>query len=118
VIDFPQMGSVVSHELGVRGELPPYIAIPNNHSFAGGTGFLSSTFGPFDLNADPGKAGFKVRDFSIPQGVSTSRFDRRRSAREIIEKQIRKLEADPTTLDTMDDFYKRAYTLLTSTNAR
>ena len=118
VIDFPQMGSVVSHELGVRGELPPYIAIPNNHSFAGSTGFLSSTFGPFDLNADPGKAGFKVRDFSIPQGVSTSRFDRRRSAREIIEKQIRKLEADPTTLDTMDDFYKRAYTLLTSTRAQ
>jgi len=52
VIDFPQMGSVVSHELGIRGELPPYIAIPNN-SYAGSTGFLSSTFGPFELNADP-----------------------------------------------------------------
>lgn len=55
VIDFPQMGSVVSHELGVRGELPPYIAIPNNNSYAGSTGFLSSTFGPFELNADPGQ---------------------------------------------------------------
>ena len=62
VIDFPQMGSIVSHELGGRGDLPPYIAIPNNHSFAGTTGFLSSTFGPFDLNADPGQRGFKVRE--------------------------------------------------------
>ena len=118
VIDFPQMGSIVSHELGGRGDLPPYIAIPNNHSFAGTTGFLSSTFGPFDLNADPGQRGFKVRDFSIPEGVSTERFSRRRTAREIVEQRIRKLEADPTTLDTMNDFYKRAYTLLTSSQAQ
>lgn len=118
VIDFPQMGSIVSHELGGRGDLPPYIAIPNNHSFAGTTGFLSSTFGPFDLNADPGQRGFKVRDFSIPEGVSTERFSRRQTARQIVEQRIRKLEADPTTLDTMNDFYKRAYTLLTSSQAQ
>ena len=89
VIDYPQMGAVVSHELGVRGELPPYIAIPNNNSFAGSTGFLSSTYGAFDLNADPGQKGFKVRDFAIPNDVSTDRFARRRTAREIVEKQIR-----------------------------
>ena len=118
VIDYPQMGAIVSHELGGRGDLPPYIAIPNNNSFAGNTGFLSSTFGPFDLNADPGQAGFKVRDFSVPESVTAERFDRRRSAREIVEKQIRKLEADPSTLDTMDDFYKRAYTLLSSSQAQ
>ena len=75
--------------------MPPYIAIPNNHSFAGSTGFLSSTFAPFDLNADPGQANFKVRDFSIPEGVSNARLERRKSAREIVEKQIRQLEADP-----------------------
>ena len=118
VIDYPQMGAIVSHELGVRGELPPYIAIPNNNSYAGSTGFLSSKFGPFALNADPGRPGFKVRDFSIPDGVPLARFNRRRTAREIVEKQIRQLEADPTTLDTMDDFYKRAYTLLTSSQAQ
>ncbi len=118
VIDYPQMGAVVSHELGGRGELPPYIAIPNNHSFAGSTGFLSSTYGAFDLNADPGQKGFKVRDFSIPAGVTPERFVRRRSARDIVEKQIRQLEADPSTIDTMDDFYQRAYTLLTSSQAQ
>ncbi len=118
VIDYPQMGAIVSHELGIRGDLPPYIAIPNNSGFAGNTGFLSSTFGPFELNADPGQPGFKVRDFSIPDGVSATRFNRRRAAREIVEKKIRQLEADPTTLDTMDDFSKRAYTLLTSPKAQ
>ena len=118
VIDYPQMGSIVSHELGVRGELPPYIAIPNNHSFSGSTGFLSSTYGAFDLNADPGQKGFKVRDFSIPEGVTADRFARRKSARDVIERQIRELEADPATLETMDSFYQRAYTLLTSASAQ
>ncbi len=118
VIDYPQMGSIISHELGPRGELPPYIAVPNKNAFTGGTGFLSSTFGPFELGADPGKKGFQVRDFSIPEGVSLDRFSRRHTARGIIEKHMRSLEADPTTLDTMDDFHKRAYTLLTSSQAQ
>lgn len=118
VIDYPQMGAIVSHELGGRGELPPYISIPNNNSYAGSTGFLSSTYGAFDLNADPGQPGFKVRDFSIPNDVTQERFLRRRTARDIIEKQMRQLEADPTVLETMDDFYQRAYTLLTSEKAQ
>lgn len=118
VIDYPQMGAVVSHELGVRGEVPPYVAVPNRNSYAGGTGFLNSTFGPFELNADPGQAGFKVRDFSIPENVSVQQFARRQSARDIIERKMRYLEADSATLDTMDDFYKRAYTLLTSEKAQ
>ncbi|MEM7234636.1 MAG: DUF1501 domain-containing protein, partial [Planctomycetota bacterium] len=106
VIDYPQMGSVVSHELGERGQLPPYIAIPNKNSFSGGTGFLSSEHGPFELNADPGKRGYRVRDFSIPSGVSLERFDRRLTAREIIERRLRRLEVEPQTLETMDGFYK------------
>ena len=118
VIDYPAMGSIVSHELGGRGELPPYIAIPNQSAFVGGTGFLSSTFGPFELNADPGVKGFKVRDFSIPDGVPLDRFDRRKKAREIVQQRIRDMEADRSTLDTMDDFYKQAYTLLTSKDAQ
>jgi hypothetical protein len=118
VIDYPAMGSIVSHELGRRGELPPYIAIPNNPGAVGGTGFLSSSFGPFELNADPGNKGFKVRDFSIPDGVPLDRFDRRRQARAIIQERIRELEADPSTLDTMDEFYSQAYTLLTSKDAQ
>jgi hypothetical protein len=118
VIDYPQMGAIVSHELGGRGELPPYISVPNNNSYAGSTGFLSSTYGAFDLNADPGQPGFKVRDFSIPNDVTQERFLRRRTARDIIEKQMRQLEADPTVLETMDDFYQRAYTLLTSEKAQ
>ena len=118
MIDFPQMGSIVSHELGNRGELPPYVAIPNKNAFGGGTGFLSSTYGPFELGADPGKRGYKVKDFSIPKNVSLERVDRRMTARQLIEQRIREMESNPATLETMDDFYKQAYTLLTSEKAQ
>jgi hypothetical protein len=118
VIDYPNMGSIVSHELGGRGELPPYIAIPAQDGSGAGTGFLSSTYGAFELNADPGQAGFAVRDFSIPKGVTRERFDRRQALRDIVGDHIRAAENDPATLDTMDDFYKRSYTLLTSEHAQ
>lgn len=118
VIDYPQMGSVISHELGKRTEMPPYVAIPGKNAFSGGTGFLGSTHGPFEIGSDPGANGYRVRDFSIPNGVSFDRFDRRQSARQIIEKRLRDLESDPNVLDTMDDFYKQAYSLLTSQTAQ
>jgi len=118
VIDYPQMGSVVSHELGGRGELPPYVAIPNKHRFSGGTGFLSSTHGPFELGSDPGKRGYQVRDFSLPGHVPTERFNRRLAARQIIEQRLTQLKTDPAALETMNSFYTQAKTLLTSKHAQ
>jgi len=119
VIDYPSMGSIISHELGPRGLLPPYIAIPKKGAYGGDTGFLASTYGAFELGEDPAKGrNFKVRDFSLPEGLTMDRFDRRQQGRRLIEKRIRALEADPSTLDTMDGFYSKAYELLTSADAQ
>ncbi|SMP65563.1 Protein of unknown function [Neorhodopirellula lusitana] len=120
VIDYPQMGSIVSHELGARGELPCYIAIPGKNAASGGTGFLPSIHGPFEIGGDPGteKKNFRVRDFSLPSGMSLEQLQRRRSVRDVVEKRIRALEANPVMLDTMDEFHARAYSLLTSADAQ
>lgn len=118
VIDYPQMGSIVSHELGPRTEMPPYVVIPKKSGFSGNTGFLSSTHGPFETGSDPGGRDYQVRDFSIPKNVQMDRFDRRHSARQIIEQRIREMESDPNTLETMDDLYKQAWSLLTSKQAQ
>ena len=40
-IVFPSMGSVVSHELGPRANLPPYVCIPNQPNVYAGTGYMS-----------------------------------------------------------------------------
>lgn len=119
VIDYPQMGAVVSQQFGPRKNMPPYVAIPDKVSSTGGTGYLSSKYGAFELNADPGGRGeFKVKDFSLPDGVSPKQFERRRKARSVLESRLREQGIDETKLGTMDEFYQRAYTLLESPAAR
>ncbi|MFN3159095.1 MAG: DUF1501 domain-containing protein [Rubinisphaera brasiliensis] len=120
VIDYPQMGSVVSHELGQRGELPCYIAIPGKNASGGGTGFLPSSHGPFETGGDPAKEkkNFRVRDFSLPSNLTLEQLQRRRAVRQMVEQRIRSLEANPVLLDTMDEFHANAYSLLTSADAQ
>ena len=125
VIDYPQMGAVVSHELGSQpipnrgeGNMPPYVAIPAKHGFSGGTGFLGSKYGAFEIGSDPGGRSYQVRDFSIPPNVSREQFDRRLAARAIVERRLQGLKTDENKLDTTSDFYKQAESLLTSERAQ
>ena len=114
---FPSMGSVVSHELGSREDLPPYVCIPNQPNPYAGTGYLGSSFGPFSLGSDPASGGFKVRDLSLPSGVDAARFKRRRTALEAVNAHFAANEkAD--SLDAMDSFYQAAYGLVSAPKAR
>ena len=113
----PSLGAVVSHEFGPKNNLPPYVGVPNV-PVAGGTGYLSSKFGAFELGANPGQKDFQVRDISLPKGVTDERFDRRRSAREALEDHFKTLESNPAELDAMDQFYAQAYKMISSPAAR
>ena len=113
---FPSIGSIVSHEFGPRKNLPPYVAIPSQSGY-GGTGYLGSAYGPFSLGADPGSSSFKVRDLALPSGIDEKRFEKRRSMRSIVDAHFSSLEkAD--TLAGMDTFYQRAYSMISSPEAR
>ncbi|HEX3725518.1 MAG TPA: DUF1501 domain-containing protein, partial [Pirellulales bacterium] len=82
-----------------------------------GTGYLSSSFGPFSLGSDPAAQGFTVRDLNTPGGIDAARFERRRSALEAVNDYFAKKEkAD--TLSAMNTFYDRAYSLISSQQAR
>ena len=116
-IQHPSLGAVVSEEFGPRKNLPAYVAVPNVPQ-AGGTGYLSSKFGAFELGADPGQKNFQVRDISLPKGITDDRFDRRRTAREALEDHFRQAESNPAELDAMGEFYQQAYKLISSPEAR
>ncbi len=116
-LKFPSFGAVVSHEYGPRKNLPPYVCIPNVPNEFAGTGYLSSSFAPFSLGSDPASGGFKVRDLSLPGGVDEARFYRRRSALEAVNDYFaQKNESDQVA--AMDTFYERAYSLVSSPEAR
>jgi hypothetical protein len=116
-IQYPSMGSVVSHELGERNNLPPYILIPNQVTPYAGTGYLGSAFGAFALGSDPANDSFSVRDLTLPSGIDAERFATRREMRSVVDAHFSALEKSDV-LDGMDSFYQRAYAMISSEKAR
>jgi hypothetical protein len=116
-IQYPSIGSIVSHELGSRNDLPPYVCVPSQPNSFAGTGFLGSAYGPFSLGADPANGGFKVRDLNLPGGVDEKRFAQRREMRAVVDEHFSTLEKSDS-LAGMDSFYERAYAMMSSEKAR
>ena len=116
-IEHPSLGSVVSHEFGPRKDLPPYVAVPNATEY-GGTGYLGSQFGPFGIASDPGRPNYQVRDLMLPPGVDDRRFSTRREIRGVVDDHFRRVADKSEALYAMDEFYQRAYAMISSPAAR
>jgi len=116
-IEHPSLGSVVSHEFGPRKDLPPYVAVPNATEY-GGTGYLGSQFGPFGIGSDPGRPNYQVRDLMLPPGVDDRRFSTRREIRGVVDDHFRRVADKSEALYAMDEFYQRAYAMISSPAAR
>ena len=116
-VQYPSIGSIVSHELGPRNNLPPYVCVPTEPNSFAGTGYLGSAYGPFSLGADPASGGFKVRDLSLPGGVDEARFAERKAMRSVVDEHFSSLEKSDA-LTGMDSFYQRAYAMMSSEKAR
>ncbi|MEJ6719104.1 MAG: DUF1501 domain-containing protein [Akkermansiaceae bacterium] len=116
-LEFPSMGSVVSHELGSRNNLPPYVCVPSVPNEFANSGYLSSAYGPFAIGSEPSRGDFKVRDLNMPSGVDEKRFNRRRNLLETVDHHFKTLE-ESDALNSMDAFYQHAYKLISSQQAR
>lgn len=116
-LKFPSLGSVVSHELGVRNNLPPYVAVPTMPAQDAGSGYLSSSYAPFSLGSDPANGGFRVQDLALPGNVTPDRFATRRNMLDAVNAHFAGKEKSDN-LDAMDTFYQRAYGLISSEKAR
>lgn len=113
----PSYGAVASKYLPTKSALPPYIAIPGAIEY-GGAGFLGAALDPFSPGGDPNNGGFRVRDLDLPPGMTVERMDRRRSLRETVDTAFSRFEKGSDRIKTVDSFYKRAYGLLSSSEAR
>ncbi len=116
-LKYPSFGAVVSHEYGPRNNMPPYVCIPNQPNEFAGTGYLSSSYGPFALGSDPASSGFKVRDLDLYNGVDQERFARRQSALAAVNKKFGTMTNSDNVV-AMSTFYERAYNLLGSDEAK
>ncbi|AMV39378.1 DUF1501 domain-containing protein [Planctomyces sp. SH-PL62] len=116
-LQYPSFGSVVSHEYGPKNNLPPYVCIPRMPNVYAGTGYLSSAFSPFSLGSDPASKRFRVQDLNLPTGIDDARFSSRRNVLDAVNSYFREREKSDN-IEAMDTFYDRAYSLISSQQAR
>ena len=112
----PCLGSMVAR-LGKTGALPPNISLPNFLN-SNGPSFLGPSYGPFVIEADPAEPEFEVRDITLPTSVTSDRNQRRQAALKAINEIERSAESAGRQVFAMDEFYQKAYRLMTSAKAK
>ena len=77
--DYPSIGAIVTHETQPLNTLPPYVAIPKNHSFTwelGKAAFLGERYESFK-SGNCGDANWKVPNLSLLADVPQDQLNRR-----------------------------------------
>jgi Protein of unknown function (DUF1501) len=114
----PSLGSVVSQEIGAPDGIPAYFSIPSM-TRSGGPNFLGAKHAPFVVPDDPNRAGFKVRDVTIPSSLTDARVDSRHEIRREIDKLLRLTDAaagDPAM--AADEFVSQGLQIISSSEAQ
>jgi hypothetical protein len=117
--DFPAIGAIVTHETKPANSLPPYVAIPRNHSFTwelGKAAWLGEQYESFKTG-DCWKPDWKVPNLSLQPDVSAERLGRRKSLLQAVDTLARRIEGNDA-LHSMDTFYQRATQMVLSSEAR
>ncbi len=114
----PSMGSVVAQQLGAPNGIPAYFSMPSM-SRSGGPNFLGAKYAPFVVPDSPTSSSFRVRDVTIPNGLTDAQFTSRQEIRHNIDHMLRIQDAaagDPAL--AVDEFYQQGMTLITSSEAQ
>ena len=112
----PSMGSIISKELGSRNELPPYVMIPQPRGNNARAGFLGPRYNPFSAG-EVNVSKYSVRDMDLPMGVDWARMEGRHGLLNVVDSQMRKLDATGT-FETLDSYYQSAFDLMKSPRAK
>lgn len=111
----PALGSVVARQRANKTPgLPPYIAVPH---LRGGTdnlfhysAYLGGGANPFIVESDPNESNYKVRNLTLPGGLSMGRLAERRKVLGMVD-QTRRL-AEPL-IEDMSIYQQKAFDMLT-----
>jgi hypothetical protein len=116
-VHYPTYGSVVSHHLGFKSALPPFIQLGTevDRRMGGGMpGILGLEHGPFEIAADPSAANFVVRDITPPSGITPERIEFRKKVLARIDQLQRRGDLQPAAYEALDENYKTALNMITA----
>lgn len=116
-LNYPAIGSVVSHLTRIPGDIPTHVAVPDLRVGGGKfvvSGYLPHSVAPFEVGGDPGKPDFRVRDLDPFPGIVDERLERRRAYLE----SLNRFEDASAVIAASDPAFEQAYRLMTSPAAR
>lgn len=111
----PSYGSVVAREFGAKNGLPPYVVIPEK-DLSAEAGFLGPTYDPF-VSGNPNTKNYSVKDLTLPNGIALDEAESRRNLLARMDAQFKQVESSPL-IDSMDEFYQKAFDLISSPAAK
>ena len=119
----PSIGSIVSKELGLRNNMPPFVVVTtpfedNALLFqpAYQATFIGTEYDGMVL-PDPSKPDFKVPDLSLPKSISAEAVDDRRTMLKIVDQCFRE-KKEMAEFAAMDKFEEQALRMLLSPNVQ
>jgi hypothetical protein len=112
-IQYPSIGSVVSHELTTINNIPSYITIPTVPNEFAGAGYLSHSYSSFSVGSNPEDLNFKVKDLQLPNGISIERFNQRTKMLKVVNERFNTLNKSDK-LTSMNSFYENAFDIMSS----
>jgi hypothetical protein len=109
--DNPDLGSIIAHQLGMRGGLPAYVSIPGNDftSKFTGNGWLPASSAPFK--------GVHSSSLAAPDGFNGQRLDDRVALREALESDTSRSISNQRGGVAYDQFDDQAVDIIASAAA-
>jgi hypothetical protein len=119
---FPAYGSIVDRFAPNTNGMPTFVAYP--HVIRDGSvtpgqhaSFLGKQHDPLLVTNDPNASDFALPELSLPRGVSVDRLQRRREMQQLVNSQLKSLDATAEA-QGMNAYYERALAMLNSSRVR
>ncbi len=119
---YPAYGSVVDRLAPISDGMPTFVAYPyviRDGAITPGqhASFLGKGHDPLLVTGDPNDANFKLPELSLPDNLSASRLENRRSIQALIDKQTRLLDYSAQA-QGLNAYYEKALGMLNSPRVR
>ena len=115
----------MSWRTGYRNGVPPYVFVGDvqGPSFARkrdalNAGVLGAEHNPLELGDKADKPDFSVQDITLAKGVDFERLNGRRQMLALLDRWQRNTDVKLAQLDDVDNYYAKAYSLVTSPIAK
>jgi hypothetical protein len=121
--DRPHPGSVLARFLPGRGNIPPFVMVPEAISPVGPerpgqhAGFLGTAFDPYRVNSNPNRRDFSPGSLGPVREVGPIRLEDRRQLLRLLNHQARCLEHSAAA-GVIDPYFARAFDLVSSPAAQ